>query len=171
MVIADWARMPAGPLIIGTDGYFSSLGHRIGALALRHRVPAIFGSKEFAAAGGLLSYGNAYAEVGRLTGIYVGRILKGDKPVDLPVQQPTKVELIINLNAAKILGLTIGHRRRGDPVIRRREFIAGLGSAAAWPVVARAQQSTVRVIGFLDLWGPRPRSEYADINRSLIRCH
>jgi putative ABC transport system substrate-binding protein len=107
MVVADWARMHAGPLVIGTDGYFSSLGHQIGALAVRHAVPAIFGSKEFAAAGGLLSYGNAYIEVGRLTGIYVGRILKGDRPADLPVQQPTKIELIINLKTARALGLTI----------------------------------------------------------------
>jgi putative tryptophan/tyrosine transport system substrate-binding protein len=119
MVVANWARVHAGPLVIGTDGYFSSLGHEIGALALRHTVPAIFGSEEFAAAGGLLSYGNAYAEMGRLTGIYAGRILKGERAADLPVQQATKIELIINLQTAKALGLTIPETllARADKVI------------------------------------------------------
>jgi putative ABC transport system substrate-binding protein len=119
MVVANWARMHAGPLVIGTDGYFSSLGHQIGALALRHAVPAISGSKEFAAAGGLLSYGNAYAEMGRLAGIYAGRILQGAKPADLPVQQATKIELIINLKSAKALGLVVPESilLRADEVI------------------------------------------------------
>jgi putative tryptophan/tyrosine transport system substrate-binding protein len=119
MVVANWTRVHAGPLVIGTDGYFSSLGHEIGALALRHTVPAIFGSEEFAAAGGLLSYGNAYAEMGRLTGIYAGRILKGERAADLPVQQATKIELIINLQTAKALGLTIPETllARADKVI------------------------------------------------------
>jgi putative tryptophan/tyrosine transport system substrate-binding protein len=118
-VVANWGRIHAGPLVIGTDGYFSSLGHEIGALALRHGVPAISGSEEFAAAGGLMSYGNAHAEMARLTGIYAGRILNGDKAADLPVQQATKIELIINLQTAKALGLTIPETllARADKVI------------------------------------------------------
>jgi putative ABC transport system substrate-binding protein len=119
MVVANWARMYAGPLVVGTDGFFSSVGDQIGALALRYAVPAISGSEEFVAAGGLLSYGNAYAEMGRLAGLYAGRILKGDKPADLPVQQATKIELIINLKSAKALGLTVPESLllRADAVI------------------------------------------------------
>jgi putative ABC transport system substrate-binding protein len=104
--VADWAQRRAGPLVIGTDAYFSSRSDQIGALVLRHAVPAIFGSREFVAAGGLMSYGNAYVEMHRLLGGYAGRILKGEKPADLPVQQATKIELIINTKTAEALGLT-----------------------------------------------------------------
>jgi putative ABC transport system substrate-binding protein len=76
-------------------------------LALRHGLPAVSSYREFAAAGGLMSYGNGAGESLRLTGVYAGRILKGEKPADLPVQQATRVELIINLKTAKALGLTV----------------------------------------------------------------
>jgi putative ABC transport system substrate-binding protein len=119
MVVADWARLGPGPLVIGTDGYFGSLGDQIGALALRHAVPAVAGSREFVAAGGLMSYGNANVESGRLLGNYAGRILKGDKPANLPVQQVTKIELVINLKTAKALGVSIPQTllSRADEVI------------------------------------------------------
>jgi putative tryptophan/tyrosine transport system substrate-binding protein len=119
MVVSDWGRQRAGPLVIGTDGYFSSRGDRIGALVLRHEVPAIFGSREFVAAGGLMSYGNAYVEMARVAGNYAGRLLKGDKPADLPVQQASRVELIINMKTAKALGLTVPQSilLRADEVI------------------------------------------------------
>jgi putative ABC transport system substrate-binding protein len=119
MVVADWARLHAGPLVTGTDGYFSSRGDQIGALALRHGVPAIFGSREFVTAGGLMSYGNAQVETGRLAGNYAGRILKGDKPANLPVQQVTKIELVINLKTAKTLRLIVPQTLlgRADEVI------------------------------------------------------
>jgi putative ABC transport system substrate-binding protein len=118
-VVADWAQRRTGPLVIGTDGFFGSRDDKIGALVLRLAVPAIFGSREFVAAGGLMSYGNAYVETNRLLGGYAGRILKGDKPADLPVQQASKVELIINMKTAKGLGITfpITLLGRADEVI------------------------------------------------------
>jgi putative ABC transport system substrate-binding protein len=82
-------------------------GGRLGALSLRHRVPAAFQYRPFAAAGGLVSYGSSTSESYRSTGIYVGRVLKGEKPSELPVQQVTKLQLILNLNTAKTLGLTV----------------------------------------------------------------
>jgi ABC-type uncharacterized transport system substrate-binding protein len=77
------------------------------ALASHHALPAIYASREFAAAGGLVSYGARFTESFRQAGVYAGKILKGAKPADLPVQQPTKFELVVNLNTAKALGLTV----------------------------------------------------------------
>jgi putative ABC transport system substrate-binding protein len=94
-------------LVIGTDVFFNSRSDELAALALRYGVPAIYQYREFTAAGGLMSFGGSIAESYRLAGIYAGRILKGEKPADLPVQQVTKVELIVNLKTANALGLTI----------------------------------------------------------------
>jgi putative ABC transport system substrate-binding protein len=85
----------------------NSHSRQLAALASHHALPTIYNGREFAAAGGLMSYGGSVADSYRLAGAYVGRILKGDKPADLPVQQSTKVELIINLKTAKTLGLTV----------------------------------------------------------------
>ena len=92
--------------MIGADVLFESLSEQLAALTVRHAVPTIFQCREFAAAGGLLSYGSDIADLYRLAGNYIGRILKGEKPADLPVQQATKVELYINLKTAKALGIT-----------------------------------------------------------------
>jgi putative ABC transport system substrate-binding protein len=97
----------AGPLVIGVDAFFIARSKRIAALALRHAIPAIFQNREFAAAGGLMSYGSSGAEAFRQVGLYAGRILKGERAADMPVQQATKVELVINLKTAKALGLTV----------------------------------------------------------------
>jgi putative ABC transport system substrate-binding protein len=85
----------------------SPRSERIAALALRHTVPTIFGFREFATAGGLMSYGGSIADSHRWVGIYIGRILKGEKPAELPVLQATKLELVINLKTAKALGITV----------------------------------------------------------------
>ena len=94
-------------LVIGGDNFFNSRSQQLAGLALRHNVAAIYQYRAFAAAGGLLSYGGSITESYRQIGIYAGRILKGEKPADLPVQQSVKVELIINLITAKTLGLTV----------------------------------------------------------------
>jgi putative tryptophan/tyrosine transport system substrate-binding protein len=104
---ADLAAARAGALIIGTDAFFTSRSRQLAALTLRYALPAIYGFRQFSAAGGLMSYGGSVTDSYRLVGVYVSRILKGDKPADLPVQQSTKIELIINLKTAKTLGVTI----------------------------------------------------------------
>jgi putative ABC transport system substrate-binding protein len=104
---ATLAQVQAGGLVIATDGYLIGQSEQLAAQALRRRVPAIFAYHEFAAAGGLMSYGGSVTDQYRQVGVYTGRILRGEKPGDLPVQQVTKVELIINLKTAKALGLTV----------------------------------------------------------------
>ena len=106
-VFAALVERRAGALIIGPGAFFASRGEQFGALTMRHAVPTVFQYRPFAAAGGLMSYGSDETEYYRLVGIYTGRILKGEKPADLPVQQATKVELIINLKTARALGLTV----------------------------------------------------------------
>ena len=104
---ATLTQLRAGAVIIGADAFFINQSEQLGALALRHAVPAISFYREFVAAGGMMSYGGDLIDAYRLMGVYGGRILKGEKPADLPVQQSTKVELIINLKTAKALGLTV----------------------------------------------------------------
>jgi putative ABC transport system substrate-binding protein len=104
---ATMAERRANALLIGQDILFNNQVEQLAALALRNKVPAIYSLREFAAAGGLMSYGASLADQYRLVGVYVGRILKGEKPGDLPVQQATKVELIINLKTAHTLGLSV----------------------------------------------------------------
>ena len=106
-VFATVAQVRASALIIGPGTLFVARSEQLAVLAARHAVPTVFQYRPFAAAGGLLSYGSNETEFYRLVGSYAGRILKGEKPADLPIQQSTKVELIINLKTARALSLTI----------------------------------------------------------------
>jgi putative ABC transport system substrate-binding protein len=106
-VFPTLVQLGASGLIIGPGSFFAGRGKELGALSARHLMPTVFQYREFAAAGGLMSYGSDETEYYRLVGAYVGRILKGEKPGDLPVQQATKVELIVNLKTARALGLTV----------------------------------------------------------------
>jgi ABC-type uncharacterized transport system substrate-binding protein len=104
---ARLTELSAGGLVIGGDAFFTRHIKQLAALTVQHRTPAIYVSREFAAAGGLMSYGSDIKDAHRLVGIYTGRILKGDKPADLPVQQATKVEMYINLKTTRALGITV----------------------------------------------------------------
>jgi putative tryptophan/tyrosine transport system substrate-binding protein len=100
-------QLSVGGLVIGSDVFFNSRSAELAALAIRHGLPAAYQYREFVAAGGLMSYGGSVEDSYRLAGAYTGRVLKGEKPADLPVQQSTKIELFINLRTAKALGLTV----------------------------------------------------------------
>jgi ABC-type uncharacterized transport system substrate-binding protein len=105
-VFATLLQLRAGGLVISSDGFFATHSEQLAALTIRHAVPAIHQSRDFTIAGGLMSYAGSFAESHRQAGVYTGRILKGERPADLPVQQVTKVELFINLKTAKALGIT-----------------------------------------------------------------
>jgi len=106
-VFAKLEELQESALIISADTLFTSHSEKLATLAVRHAIPAVYARRELAAAGGLLAYGSDITESYRLAGIYTGRVLKGDKPADLPVQQATRVELVINLKAARALGITV----------------------------------------------------------------
>ena len=105
--LATAARLQAAGLVVGPDVLFNSRIEQLAALSISHALPMVYQWREFVAAGGLLSYGSNLSDAYRLCGVYTGRILKGDKPADLPVQQTTRIELFINLKTAKALGVTI----------------------------------------------------------------
>jgi len=106
-VFANVIQLRAGGLVIGSDAFFNSRSEQLAALALRHAVPTVFENREFVTAGGLASYSGDVADAYHLAGVYAARILKGEKPSELPVQQTTKVQLLLNLKTAKALGLTV----------------------------------------------------------------
>jgi len=106
-VFATFLQLRADALVIAPDAMFISRSEQLGALTLRHAVPAITQFREFTVAGGLMSYGGSFTEAARQVGVYTGRILKGEKPANLPVQQIAKVEMIINMKTAKALGLNV----------------------------------------------------------------
>ena len=116
---ASLVQLHASALVVGSDAFFNSRRQQIIALAARHGVPAIYEWREFAEEGGLISYGANLVSTGRQLGTYVGKVLNGAKPADLPVEQPTKFELVINLKTAKALGLTVPQTllARADEII------------------------------------------------------
>ena len=103
---AKLVELQVGGLVIGTDSLFNTWKERLAALSINHRVPTIHQYREFALAGGLMSYGTDTSDLSRQVGVYTGRILKGERPADMPVQQATKVDLVLNLRTAKMFGLT-----------------------------------------------------------------
>src|SRR5205085_8960870 len=116
---ASLAQLHAGALIVGADPFLTSRREQFVALASRHAVPSIYAWREFADAGGLISYGASLISALRLVGHYAGKVLKGEKPADMQVQQATKFELVINLKTAQALGLTVPQALflRADEVI------------------------------------------------------
>jgi putative tryptophan/tyrosine transport system substrate-binding protein len=118
-VFPKLTQLRAGGLVIGSGTFFTGRSEQLGALTVRHTVPAVYDKREFALAGGLMSYGSDIRDSYHLAGVYTGRILKGEKPANLPVQQATKVELLINLKTAKALGLNVPNTLigRADEVI------------------------------------------------------
>jgi ABC transporter substrate binding protein len=166
-IFAGFGIPPPDALFVNTDPFFQSRSDLIIALASRYKVPTIYPNREFVAAGGLMSYGASTLDAYHQAGIYVAKILRGAKPNELPVVQPTRFELVINLRTANELGLEVPwflqqRVERGDRV-KRSEFITLLGGAAAWSLAARAEQPAMPVIGLLgseslDLWASRMRA-------------
>ena len=119
MAFANLVRERAGALLVGSGAFLVSRRDQIIALAARHAIPAMYGFREYAVGGGLISYGNDVPDAFRRAGVHTGRILKGDKPADLPIEQATKFELVINLKTAKTLGLDVplSVHQRADEVI------------------------------------------------------
>ena len=106
-VFAKLVELRAGGLVIGTDSLFNTWKEELAALSVRHEMPTIHQYREFVVAGGLIGYGTQTSELSREVGVYSGRILKGEKPAEMPVQQATKIELFINLKTAKTLGIKV----------------------------------------------------------------
>lgn len=116
---ATFVKIRADGFLISPEALFVANRGQILTLATRHRIPGMYHRREFAAAGGLMSYGSSFADQFRQTGVYAGRILKGANPADLPVEQPTRLELTINIKTAAVLGITIPYSflARADEVI------------------------------------------------------
>jgi putative ABC transport system substrate-binding protein len=106
-IFANLALQHVDAVVVANDPFFGDQRDQLGALAARYSIPVIYWQREFVAAGGLISYGPSFADGYRQGGVYIGKILKGEKPADLPIMQPTKFEMFINLKTAKALGITV----------------------------------------------------------------
>ena len=138
-VFAKLHELRTDALMIAQDGLFNIKSEQLAALSIRHSMPAIYVNREFVAAGGLMSYGTSQSDAWRQAGVYTGQVLKGAKPADLPVLQPTKFDFVINLKTAKALGLdcaAIAARRR-----RRGDRIEMLFAAVRWSLMAQSGQT------------------------------
>jgi ABC transporter substrate binding protein len=120
---AAFSQLGAGSLVIGSDPFFTSRSKKLAELSVRYAVPTAYEFSEFVTAGGLVGYGSDLADAYRLAGRYAGRILKGEKPADLPVQQSTKLRLLINLKTANALGLTVSLPLLPSPAMNSRRCI------------------------------------------------
>ena len=119
MSFANFAKLRVGALVVGAGSFFYGQAQQLAALAARHSLPTFYQYREYVAAGGLISYGASLSDSYRQTGVYTGRILKGAQPAELPVEQSTKIELVINAQAARVLGLDVPLTQlaRADQVI------------------------------------------------------
>src|SRR5262249_5716849 len=150
---AAFARERPDAVFLGQDAFFNGRRLQLANWAARHALPMTSGSRDICEVGGLMSYGSNIVDTYRQEGVYVGRILKGAKPADLPVEQSAKFELVINAQTARILGIEIPSTliaRADSNRMKRRAFITLLGgAAAAWPLAARAQQPAMPVVAFV----------------------
>jgi putative ABC transport system substrate-binding protein len=148
------SREHAGAVLVLTTPLYTSGARRLAELAIAHRLPSMFGARQFIEAGGLLSFGPDRPDMFRRGAVYVDKILKGASPADLPVEQPTKFELIVNLNTRSDDPVDVSSARRRGHRMNHRDLLAVVGGTALWPLAAQAQPASriwrIRISQFQD---------------------